>query len=101
MYEPNASPPLNHLLFFLVGCGESASKNSYKGSSSIKCISSTQFNSSKFKDKIWSKHTLLGEEQAEATLQRNSLPRPLVVGGEARGVRRLGDLAVGHLLESV
>lgn len=45
--------------------------------------------------------TLLRQEQVKATLQRNALARPLVVGREARRVRRLGDLAVGDLLEGV
>lgn len=45
--------------------------------------------------------TLLRQEQTESLLQSNTLPRPLVVRGEARRVRRLGDLAVGDLLEGV
>lgn len=45
--------------------------------------------------------TLLRQKQVKATLQRNALARPLVVGREARRVRRLGDLAVGDLLEGV
>lgn len=45
--------------------------------------------------------TLLGQEQGESALQRNTLARPLVVGREARRVRRLGDLAVGDLFEGV
>lgn len=45
--------------------------------------------------------TLLRQQQAEAALQRHPLPGPLVVGREARRVRRLGDLPVGDLLEGV
>lgn len=45
--------------------------------------------------------TLLGQEQGESALERDTLARPLVVGGEARGMRRLGDLAVGDLFEGV
>lgn len=44
---------------------------------------------------------LLSQEQVKATLQRDALTRPLVIGGEARRVRRLGDLAVGDLLQGV
>jgi len=43
----------------------------------------------------------LGEEQTVALLERDSVPGVLVVGREARRVGRLGDLAVGHLLEGV
>jgi hypothetical protein len=45
--------------------------------------------------------TLLGQEELESPLEGDALSRPLVVGGEARRVRRLGDLAVGNLLEGV
>jgi hypothetical protein len=45
--------------------------------------------------------TLLGQEQGKSALQSNTLARPLVVGGDARGVSGLGDLAVGDLLEGV
>lgn len=45
--------------------------------------------------------TLLRQKQVKATLQRNALTRPLIIGRKARRVRRLGDLAVGDLLEGV
>lgn len=45
--------------------------------------------------------TLLRQEQVEAALQCDALARPLVIGREAGGMRRLGDLAVGDLLEGV
>lgn len=45
--------------------------------------------------------TLLGQEKGKSALQGDTLARPLVIGGEARRVRRLGDLAVGDLLEGV
>lgn len=45
--------------------------------------------------------TLLGQEETETALQRNTLARPLVVGREARRVRRLGHLSVGNLFERV
>jgi len=48
-----------------------------------------------------SKHTLLGQKQAIALLDRDTVPRVLVVGREARRVRALADLPVDNLLECV
>ena len=45
--------------------------------------------------------TLLRQQQPEAPLHRDPLPRPLVVGREPRWVRRLGHLPARHLLERV
>jgi len=47
------------------------------------------------------KRTLLSQEQPEPPPQRDAMARPLVVGGEARRVRRLGHLAVEDFLEGV
>lgn len=49
----------------------------------------------------WTGLTLLRQQQSEAALQRHTLAGPLVVGREARGVGRFGDLAVGNLFERV
>ena len=46
-------------------------------------------------------HTLLRRQQAEALLEGYAVAGPLVVGREARRVRRLGHLALQHLLQSV
>jgi len=43
----------------------------------------------------------LDQEQAKASLQGDSLSGPLVIGREARWVRRLGDLAVSDLFEGI
>ena len=40
-------------------------------------------------------------QAAESLAQKVAVLAPLVVGGEAGGVRRLGDLALEHLLEGV
>lgn len=44
---------------------------------------------------------LLSQEKLKASLESNALARPLVIGGEARGVGGLGDLSLGDLLEGV
>lgn len=45
--------------------------------------------------------TLLRQQESKPLLQRHPLPRPLVIGREARRVGRLGDLAVGNFFERV
>lgn len=45
--------------------------------------------------------TVLRHKQVESLPESDPVARPLVVGREARRVRRLGDLAVQHLLERV
>ena len=44
------------------------------------------------------KRTLLRQEDSKPLAHRNAVPRPLVVGREARRVRRLGHLPVHDLL---
>jgi hypothetical protein len=47
------------------------------------------------------KHTLLCQEQAVALLDGDPVPRVLVVGREAGGMRALADLAVDDLFQRV